>query len=297
MNNNKQNNIPTYSYFQLPRKLFEHPEYRTISIEAKLLFALIFDRLKVSAVNSDKYTDERGNVYALYTFDEIKSKFGISNNKTSKIIKELVSVGLIEKYSVRLGEPNRFLLTDKAKSIMNFDNGVYHNRNRNNTTTQNEDDLYPNDSQPNINNADDRLSYGESNYNNNIYNNLSYNNQSISYEEAIEEIKEQIEYDCINGDPEIVAEIIMIMYDVIYGTASTVRIGANIYPRSAVVARHRMLEAEHIDNVIYSLENTTTKITNVKAFLITALYNEPATANSSVAADFSYHFKHGNPKS
>ena len=292
MNNNNKENISNFSFIQMPRKLFEHPEYSTLSAEAKLLFALILDRLKVSAVNSDKYTDEKGNVYALYTFDEIKAKLGISNNKTSKIIKELVARGLIEKYCVKIGDPSRFLLSENAKTIMNCENTIYQNNNRKIPTLQIEDTLSLNDSQPNIYYGDDCLLKRESNYNNNIYNDDNYNNQSITYEEAIEQIKEQIEYDCIGGDPELVAEIIMIMYDVIYGTASTVRIGANVYPRSAVVARYKKLEAEHIENVINALETTTTKITNVKSFLITALYNAPATANSSVTADFAYNYKH-----
>ena len=58
MNNKNQENTSAFSFIQMPRKLFEHPEYCSLSVEAKLLFTLILDRLKVSAVNSDKYTDE-----------------------------------------------------------------------------------------------------------------------------------------------------------------------------------------------------------------------------------------------
>lgn len=287
MNNNIEENTKNFSFFRVPRMLFESTEYSSLSAEAKLLFALILDRLDLSAVNADKYSDDNGRIYSLYPYDEIRDKLKISNTKINRIISELVTCGLIEKNKLRNGEPNRFFITAKARAdiLKSF------NPDCKNPHTKNETVIAQNQRQPMPQIRDGQCSKSESSYTDNNYINSSYTYQSITYEEAVEEIKEQIEYDCINGDPEIVQEIIMIMYDVIYGTASTVRIGANVFPRSAVVARYKKLEAEHIENVIIALETTTRKITNVKSFLITALYNAPATAASGTAADFSFYQK------
>jgi hypothetical protein len=105
----------------------------------------------------------------------------------------------------------------------------------------------------------------------------------------IESIEEQIEYDCINADAEIVREIILIMADVILGTSSTVRIGGSDFPRDVVISRFSKLTAEHIEYIIGCIESSETKIKNIKAYLISALFNAPTTIANSVSAEFAYY--------
>ena len=138
-------------------------------------------------------------------------------------------------------------------------------------------------------NGNQKFSISEVIYNNNSYNNISYLHQSISYDELIESIEEQIEYDCINGDAEMVREIILIMADVMSGTTPTVRIGGSDFPREVVISRFKKLSSEHIEYVIGCIESSTTKIKNIKSYLISALYNAPSTMASSVSAEFAFY--------
>lgn len=130
--------------------------------------------------------------------------------------------------------------------------------------------------------------------NNNSNNEFSNNQPSIiGFGRTEEEIKEQIEYDCLvcNSNKGSLDEIVLIISDVINGISPTVRIGKEEFPRGVVISRFCKLDSEHICDVLSSIENSTSKITRMKPYLITMLYNAPATIESSVAADFAYYQK------
>ena len=276
-NKNEEINSPSaidYPFIPVPKELYYNPSFSSLPNDAKHLFILIIDRLRLSEKNIEKFSDSNGKAFVYLTLEEVMQKLNVSESFAIKLFDSLVKAQLVTKKRQGLCKPNIIQLGDAGMELIK---NTLRNINEASFGTVCETVPEPLQNKANKNNM-----------NNSEFN----NNNSTSYEDAIEEIKEQIEFESINGDPEIVQEIIMIMYDVIYGSATTVRIGANIFPKSAVVARFKKLEAEHIENVIIALETTTSKIINVKSFLITALYNAPTTAASSVAADFAYNYKH-----
>ena len=78
--------------------------------------------------------------------------------------------------------------------------------------------------------------------------------------------------------------------DVISSIASTMRIGGEVLPVDAVKRRFRQLDSEHIKYVIDSLQQTTTKINNIRAYLLTALYNAPITIGPYYSAAVRHDF-------
>ena len=60
---------------------------------------------------------------------------------------------------------------------------------------------------------------------------------------------------------------------------ATIRVAGEEYPYELVKSRFLKLESSHLEYVIGCMQNTTTKITNIKAYMITSLYNEPTTIN------------------
>ena len=90
--------------------------------------------------------------------------------------------------------------------------------------------------------------------------------ENIGYEQ----LQKEIPYD----DVESLLELIV---DVIYSTASTMRIGGEFLPAETVKQRFQQLDGGHIRYVVESLRQTTTKINNIRAYLLTALYNAPVT--------------------
>lgn len=58
-------------------------------------------------------------------------------------------------------------------------------------------------------------------------------------------------------------------------TAPAIRIGGSDIPTEAVRGLFLQLDSEHIQYVIDTLKQTTMKINNIRAYLLTALYNAP----------------------
>ena len=122
--------------------------------------------------------------------------------------------------------------------------------------------------------------------NNNKQNNTE---SSIIFDEVIERVKEQIEYDCIIGDSEIIDELVLIIADVYTYPANVINIGGIPYPKSYVVERYKLLCAEHISDVVYQINNVGKKVMNMRNFIMSVLFNAPTTYALGAAAEYAYH--------
>ena len=135
---------------------------------------------------------------------------------------------------------------------------------------------------------------GENLHPNNIEskNNLINNNlisQSYQQVDPMDEasaymklIRENIEYDCMMSDrnwrdAEMYDELYQIICDVVCVPRKTIRIAGEEYPYSLVKSKFLKLNSSHLQYVISCMQNNTTKVANIKAYLITALYNAPNT--------------------
>lgn len=97
----------------------------------------------------------------------------------------------------------------------------------------------------------------------------------------IEIIKENIEYDHNmkyddKQDRELYDELFEIICEVVCVKHRTVRIGGDEYPYELVKAKYLKLNSSHLNYVIDCMKNTTTKIANIKAYMVTTLYNAPS---------------------
>ena len=97
-------------------------------------------------------------------------------------------------------------------------------------------------------------------------------------------IKDNISYDYHMkyddyGKRELYDELFQVICEVVCVNRKTVRIAGEDYPYELVKSRFLKLDSSHLEYVIGCMQNTTTKITNIKAYMITALYNAPSTIN------------------
>lgn len=97
-------------------------------------------------------------------------------------------------------------------------------------------------------------------------------------------IRENIEYDCFSEDKARVDELVEIMLDVMCSAKSTTRVNSEEIPTSTVKSRFLKLTHEHIEYVLTALGNNTSDVRNIRAYLITALYNAPITMDSYYTA-------------
>lgn len=97
-------------------------------------------------------------------------------------------------------------------------------------------------------------------------------------------IKENIEYEHHikfekHGDRELYQELFEVICEVVCVKRKSIRIGGEEYPYELVKSKFLKLNSGHLEYVMECMKNTTTKIGNIKAYMITALYNAPNTIN------------------
>lgn len=95
-------------------------------------------------------------------------------------------------------------------------------------------------------------------------------------------IKQNIDYEYlveqgIWKDKELYAELFDIICEVVCVKRKTVRIGRQDYPYELVKSKFLKLNSNHLQYVVTCMQNTITKIGNIKSYMITALYNASST--------------------
>ena len=101
------NEAEQYSFYRIPKVLFTDVRFKAVSVEAKVLYGLLLDRMALSVKNG--WLDEVGRVYIIYTIVDVMETLGCAEQKANKLLNELDSakgVGLIERKRRGLGKPN-----------------------------------------------------------------------------------------------------------------------------------------------------------------------------------------------
>ena len=135
-----------------------------------------------------------------------------------------------------------------------------------------------------------------------IYPNLIPSSQSIpaTAPDVMEEmeayrdlIREHISYRCFQDDRyhrrEDVDELVELMVEVmLLPDHGTVRIAGVEKPVAIVKNRFMKLEYGHIEYILTCLQSNTTKVGNIKAYLLTTLYNAPMTISNYYMAEVNH---------
>lgn len=100
-----------FSFYKIPKLLFTEEYFKKISVEAKVLYGLMLDRMSLSMKN--QWMDDEGRAYIYYSLEDIMEALGCSNKKAISIMKELdtdAGIGLIEKKRQGQGKPTMIYL-------------------------------------------------------------------------------------------------------------------------------------------------------------------------------------------
>ena len=95
-------------FFRVPKLLFESELYKKMSAESKLLYAILKDRFELSVKNN--WIDADGNIYFIFTVEEIGEMLGCGKDKVIKLKKELKKYDLLEEVRQGLNKPNLIYL-------------------------------------------------------------------------------------------------------------------------------------------------------------------------------------------
>ena len=77
MNVYKINDIISCEFLKTPKLLFADLKYKSLSSDAKLTYALLYDRLSLSKLNA--WINEKDEVYLIYTREEVADNLGIKS--------------------------------------------------------------------------------------------------------------------------------------------------------------------------------------------------------------------------
>lgn len=95
-------------FFRVPKILFESELYKKMSADSKLLYAILKDRFELSVKNN--WIDTDGNIYFIFTVEEIGEMLGCGKDKVIKLKKELKKYDLLEEVRQGLNKPNLIYL-------------------------------------------------------------------------------------------------------------------------------------------------------------------------------------------
>ena len=105
-------------------------------------------------------------------------------------------------------------------------------------------------------------------------------------------IHENIRYDDLCAahqyDRERIDGIVDLILETVLGKDEQIRIASNLYPAEIVRSKFLKLGYEHIDYVLDCLDSNTTKVRNIKKYLLAALFNAPSTMKGYYQAEVNH---------
>ncbi len=93
-----------YSFYRIPKPLILNQDYRSVPVEAKMLYGLMLDRMGLSVRNG--WLDEQGRVFIYYTVDAVREDLCCGKEKACKLLADLERADLIERRRQGLTKPS-----------------------------------------------------------------------------------------------------------------------------------------------------------------------------------------------
>jgi len=114
-----------FSFYRIPKLLFTDNRFSKVSIEAKVLYGLLLDRMSLSVKNG--WVDDKNRVYIYFKVSDAMECMNICKEKSIKLFAELDSekgCGLIFRKRQGLDKPSIIY-------VMNFNSGMYKEESQN----------------------------------------------------------------------------------------------------------------------------------------------------------------------
>lgn len=270
------------SFYRIPKLLFTNDYFRELSTDAKVLYGLMLDRMSLSIKN--KWFDAEKRAYIYFSVEDTMELLNCKN-KALDTIKALEEFSLIERKRQGLGKPaityvKSFMeqVSEQVQRLEKQTSGGWKNK---------------------------PLEVGKKDPNNTDINNTEINNlnliTSVDGDAGLDEyhayariIRENMEIDILYQQYPYDRELLDGIYDLILETVlckcDSVFIASNEYPAQLVKSKFLKLNSSHIQYVMDCLKETTSKVRNIKKYLLAALFNAPTTIKSYYQAEVNHDF-------
>lgn len=254
-----------YSFYRVPKALIKVDLFEKMSGDAKLLYAVLLDRMNLSLKNG--WQDENGNAYIICTIDEIMDSIRCARQKAVKLLDELEhEYQLIERRRQGLGKPNLLYVKDLYAGLSESNYWKYENQTSGGLKSELPGVWKSNGSKTDINNTDSSET------------DLIYSAQSgenISGEMREDEryrfyFQDKLEIPILEKnfphDREILMEILELLVETVTSRKKFLRICGEEKPKEVVKSRLMKLDSMHIQYVMECLKSNTTQVRNIKQY-------------------------------
>ena len=289
-----------YSFYRIPKLLFTDEYFKTLSTESKVLYGLMLDRMSLSVKN--QWLDEEGRAYIYFSVEEIMDFLGCSNKKAITLMKELdaeTGIGLIERRRQGQGKPTLIYLkqfmiqdaqkckndTSEAKPAIPEVKKLHVLKCKNDMSRSEEITLLEvkkvHTNNTNINNTE--LSNTESNL-------IQSGNDEMGREilAYAEYIRENIELDLLKErypyEHELLDGILELILETVLCKNQSIVIASSEYPMELVRSKFMKLDCSHIEYALECMKKNTTKVRNIKKYMLATLFNASSTISGYVQA-------------
>ena len=300
-----------FSFFKIPKLLITHELFRNLSNDAKILYGLLLDRMSLSQKN--KWYDEENRAYIVCSIEEITELLNCSRNKAIKSLQELDTekgIGLIEKR--RMGQGNNtimyvknFLLAQEKNSQQSNAEIISEVQNVNFQKSKIWTSKSPKNQLLEVQNMDYNNTYNiKTDNSETIDSNRIISRDEQRYDERLDAeaelkayqslIKENIEYDCLMvsypTERDTIEGIYELIVETVMSSGEKILIASNWYPTALVKSKFLKLNVMHVQYVLDMLRANTSKVRNIKKYILASLFNAPSTIDSYYRAEVNHDF-------
>ena len=313
-----------YSFYRIPKALFQDEYFRNLSSDAKILYGLMLDRMSLSIKN--QWFDAENRAYIYFSIEDIMELLNCGRNKAIKSLQELDSetgIGLIEKKRQGFGKTNIIYvksfvmkeeITKEGQTLSKTESG---SEEKFINQTYEEDNGLQEVYNVNFKKSQNQTSRSPENklqevyISNPNYTNISYNKQSDNESDLIQSegmgydvdgksilpayeelIKENMDFDALLAAYPLDKELVQGIYELILETVlcqnDRILIASSWYPAEFVKSKFMKLKYAHIEYVMECFRKNTTKVKNIKKYLLAVLFNAPSTIDGYYTAEVNH---------
>lgn len=181
------NTVRNFDFITIPRALIKDDKFKSLDGNAKLLYGLMLSRTALSAIHLDKFSDENGNIFIIYTVNQVMDDLCVSNKTACKLISDLEKIGLITRKKQGRGNPSLTYVMDFNSVVINELNQEATDCNKKESDVD-EIKKCKNYTSRSVNSTSLEVKNLHSSYNNNNYNDIdqSINQESCKDDRLIE---------------------------------------------------------------------------------------------------------------
>ena len=263
-----------FSFFRIPKALFQEQQFQDLSTDAKTLYGILLDRMSLSVKN--EWFDKKGRAFIIFTIEDVKRTLRCADNKATRRLRELEKFGLIERKRRGQGKPSlvyvkNFSAESSKESVKNRDNDDSCGSKIACQDPVKSRGIKKKENKTEMNNTNPIL---------------SDESEKMKNRELLEEyFSHSLEIDLLlrlyPDDEDTLYQIVNLLVDTCATNRKLLHIAGDDKPAEVVRSRFMKLNADHIRFVLKCLAENSSPIRNMKQYLLASLYNAPTTMQLS----------------